>query len=135
MPVYQALIYPVLNHLDDTASQKEHYYAAPLGTPAVRWGIEQYASRSADRSNPAFAPLQTTDFTGLPPATVITAGIDPVRSEGEAYALRLRQAGVMVDHVHYPGLPHDFFGMGAVLDEAKEAVSRVAAGLKNAFGR
>jgi acetyl esterase len=72
---------------------------------------------------------------GLPPATVITAQIDPLRSEGQRYAERLRQAGVPVRFRNFDGVTHEFFGMGAVVDTAKEAVSYAAEGLKGGFAR
>ena len=76
----------------------------------------------------------TAPFQALPPATVITADIDPLRSEGAAYAQRLASAGVKVDYRNYPGVTHEFFGMVAVLDDAKQAVSQAALGLRTAFG-
>ena len=61
---------------------------------------------------------------GLPPATVITADVNPLLSEGAAYAQKLIAAGVRVDYRNYPGVTHEFFGMGAVLDDAKQAGSQ-----------
>ncbi len=58
----------------------------------------------------------------MPPATVILAEIDPLRSEGEAYAKKLKDAGVEVTVKHYDGVTHEFFGMGAVVDKAQDAV-------------
>lgn len=135
MPVHQVLIYPILDLGADTPSRREHLDARPLGTTTLTWGSGQYLSHAADAASALASPLRASDLASLPPATIITAGIDPLRSEGEAYALRLRQAGVSVDHRHYSGLPHGFFGMGALLEEAKIAVSQAAAGLKGAFGR
>lgn len=133
MPLHQVLIYPILDLAGDTPSRRESHDAQPLGMPTLTWGIGQYLARATDAVNPIASPLRTSDLTGLPPATVITAGIDPLQSEGEAYALRLQQAGIQVDYKNYPGLPHDFFGMGAVVEQAKIAVSQAAAGLKRAF--
>ena len=70
----------------------------------------------------------------MPPTTIILAQIDPLRSEGEKLAELLKQAGVMVNLKSYDGVAHEFFGMGAVVDKAKDAVSVVAADLKAAFG-
>lgn len=71
----------------------------------------------------------------MPPATIITAEIDPLRSEGEAYAKRLQAAGVPVRYRNFRGVTHGFFSMGSVVDKAKEAVAFAAAGLQNAFGQ
>lgn len=134
MPLHQVLIYPIMDLAGDTPSRRENHDAQPLGVPTLTWGIAQYLERAADAVSPVASPLRTSDLTGLPPATIITAGIDPLRSEGETYALRLQQAGVVVDYKNYAGLPHDFFGMGAVVEQAKVAVSQAAAGLRRAFG-
>ena len=70
---------------------------------------------------------------GLPSATVITAEIDPLRSEGQAYAQRLRDAGVAVKATDYTGVAHEFFGTGAVVNKAKQAVDEAAAELRAKF--
>ena len=74
-----------------------------------------------------------TMSSGLPPATVITAAIDPLRSDGKAYADKLKEAGVKVDYRNYEGVTHEFFGMGAVVPEAKLAVKQAADGLRGGF--
>ena len=79
-------------------------------------------------------PVLRTDHPGLPPATVITAGLNPLRFEGAAYEQKLTSAGVQVNFRNYPGVTHKFFGMGAVLDEANQAISQAAQGLLRAFG-
>ena len=63
--------------------------------------------------------IQSIDFKGRPPATIIAAEIDPLRSEEMAYAEKLKAAGVPVTYQMYKGITHEFFGMGAVIDEAK----------------
>ena len=77
--------------------------------------------------------MDEKDLKGLPPTTIITAQIDPLRSEGKAYADMLEQAGVAVRHKNYEGVTHEFFGMAAVVDIAKEAQQFVAKGLNEAF--
>lgn len=84
----------------------------------------------SDGNNPYASPLRA-ELRGLPPATVITAAIHPLRSEGEAYASRLREAGIAVTAANYPNGTHEFFGMGAVVDQAKQA----AIGLRSSFDR
>jgi acetyl esterase len=66
----------------------------------------------------------------LPPALIVTAGFDPLRDEGEAYAGRLRDAGVRVDYVCYGGMIHGFVPMGRLIDTASRAVSLIAASLR-----
>ena len=96
---------------------------------------EKYLPTPADGANPRFSVLRAPSLAGLPSVTLITADIDPLRSEGRAYAEALASAGVSVDYVNYPGVTHEFFGMGVVVDEARTAVARVGANLKAAFAR
>jgi acetyl esterase len=70
----------------------------------------------------------------VPPATVILAEIDPLQSQGVAYARRLEEAGVDTTLTLYQGVTHEFFGMGAVVDKADEAVAEAATRLKASFG-
>jgi len=69
----------------------------------------------------------------LPPALIVTAGFDPLRDEGEAYAERLRDAGVRVDSVCYGGMIHGFVPMGRLLDTAGRAISLIAGSLSQAL--
>jgi acetyl esterase/lipase len=100
----------------------------------MRWFLGHYLRSPADGENPLLALLEEDDLQGLPSATVITAEIDPLRSEGMLYADRLEKARVRVSYANYPGVTHEFFGMGAVLPDAKKAVEQVAADLRAAFG-
>ncbi|MGD9891380.1 MAG: alpha/beta hydrolase [Dehalococcoidia bacterium] len=131
--VYQALIYPVTDYGYETASYKENAEGYLLSKDSMVWFWDHYLSSPADGKNPHASPLQAKDLNGLPPALVITAGYDPLRDEGAAYAERLKQAGVPVVYTLYPGMIHGFFGMGAVLDKAKEAVGEVCGALRSAF--
>lgn len=133
MPVHQMLIYPVTNYAFDTPSYQENANAKPLNKAMMMWFWSQYLKSEADGSNPYASPLRAENLRGLPPATVITADIDPLRSEGQAYADRLREAGSAVKFTNYTNVTHEFFGMGAVVDKAKQAVGEAAAGLRSGF--
>ena len=133
MPVHQMLIYPITNYAFDTPSYREFVNAQPLNTPTMQWFWSYYLRRTADGASPYASPLRAQSLRGLPPATVITAEVDPLRDEGEAYAQRLREAGVEVKSTRYTGVTHEFFSMGAVVDKAKQAVAEAAANLKAAF--
>lgn len=133
-PVHQLLIYPITNYAFDTPSYQENANAKPLDKPTMMWFFENYLRRAADGANPYVSPLRAPDLRGLPAATVILAQIDPLRSEGEAYAGRLREAGIAATSTVYAGVTHEFFTMSGVIDKAKQAVAEAAAGLKKAYG-
>lgn len=133
LPLHQVLIYPVANYAFDTPSQQANVTTKPLDTLGLLWFYDRYLSTVADGNDSRFSILKA-DVAGLPSATVITADIDPLRSEGAAYAQRLTDAGVAVDYRNYLGVTHEFFGTGAVNETAKDAVAQAAAGLKKAFG-
>ena len=79
--------------------------------------------------------MRSASFDLLPPATIITADIDPLRSDGKLYADTLTKAGIKATYTNYEGVTHEFFGMAAVLDEAKAAQKFAADRLRAAFGR
>jgi acetyl esterase/lipase len=117
----------------ETPSYKENANAKPLSKPLMQWFFDKYLRSQADAANPYVAPLKVASVTGLAPATIINAQIDPLRTEGEAYAAKLKAGGITVDQTTYAGVTHEFFGAGAVLDKAKLAVAQAAAGLKRGF--
>ncbi|MFI5394205.1 MAG: alpha/beta hydrolase [Candidatus Binatia bacterium] len=130
---YQLLIYPATDASYATASCRENGNGYLLTVDMMRWFQNHYLRSDADRDDPYAAPLRAGDLRGLPPALVITAEFDPLRDEGEAYAARLRAAGVLADLKRYDGMIHGFFVMGAVLDQARAAMGEVAASLQSAF--
>ena len=132
-PVYQVLIYPITDTNAETASYKENANAMPLSKPGAQWFLDKYLRNAGDATNPYIAPMRATSVAGLPPATIINAQIDPLRTDGEQYAAKLRAGGITVDQTTYPGVTHEFFGMGAVVDKANQAVAQAAAGLRRAF--
>ena len=131
--VYQLLVYPVTDGACDTASYEENADGYFLTRDMMRWFWNHYLAAAGDRRDPYHSPLRAARFNGLPPALVITAEFDPLRDEGEAYAERLRAAGVPVQLTRYHGLVHGFFGLGAVLDQAKTAMAEASGGLRAAF--
>jgi acetyl esterase len=93
------------------------------------WFGAQYAGEGADLSNPRLSPL-LGDLRGLPPAIVVTAAMDPLRDEGEAYAAALRQAGTPTMLRRFPGLIHAFINFIGVSRVARDAVVEMAGGLR-----
>ena len=133
VPVFQALVYPVTDVKVDTPSYLENATGYVLTREGMRWFFGHYFAREEQGRDSYASPLRATNLAGLPPALVITAGCDPLRDEGEAYAARLRDARVAVNHVCYPGMFHGFFRMTRILDSAKAALDEVAGALRKAF--
>jgi acetyl esterase len=113
-----------------TPSYVQNADAKPLNKPMMAWFFKHYG---ADPTSPYALPLKAPSLAGLPPATVIAAEIDPLLSEGKAYADRLKKEGVAVSYKEYKGVAHEFFGMGAVVPRAKEAEQFAADALSKAF--
>jgi len=135
MPIHQLLIYPVAQLASlDTPSYQTYANAQPLSKASAAWFFARYLANSNDAQNSYASPLLATDFSKLPPATIIGAEIDPLQSEGMDYANKLKGANIPVTYQLYTGVTHEFFGMGAVLDEAKQAVALAGQGLRSAFG-
>jgi acetyl esterase/lipase len=132
LPVYQVLVYPIAGYDFNTPSYQENAAAKPLNKPMMQWFFQKYLRTAADGKTPLI-DLVHADLQGLPAATVITAQIDPLRSEGKELADRLKEAGSDVDYKNYEGVTHEFFGMGAVVDEARQAEQQAATGLKKGF--
>jgi acetyl esterase len=135
MPVFQLLIYPVVDNNMGTESYKENANAKPLNRAMMTWFFGHYLADAKSADDPHVLPMKAKDLSGLPPAMVLTAQIDPLRSEGKAYAGRLKNAGVPVEYKNYDGVAHEFFGMGAVVDTAKVAQVDAAEALKKAFSQ
>ena len=129
----QLLVYPVTAMDFNTGSYQQNANGYLLTMDAMRWFWDHYLSSDADAAHPYAAPAAAKDLGNLPPALVITAEFDPLRDEGEAYAQRLKAAGVITTSTRYDGMIHGFFGMPAVLDKAKLAISEASAALKAAF--
>jgi acetyl esterase len=114
----QVLVYPVTDADVNTASYTDPANQLLLSRDSMIWFWDHYAPDTADRKNPDASPLQAADLSGLPPAIVLTAEHDPLRDEGEAYAEKLRAAGVPMVHRRFPGQMHGFFSMVTVLPGA-----------------
>ena len=132
-PVFQLLVYPWVNNDLTLKSYHVNAMAKPLNTEMIKWFTAKYISNAPTLDDPMAFPAKAKDLSNLPPALVITASIDPLHSEGEAYAKALKAAGNQAEYKNYPGVTHEFFGMGAVVDTAKQAEADAAAALKKAF--
>jgi len=130
---FALLIYPVTNCDFTTASYRDNAEGYFLTTDMMKWFWRQYLPDPSDGEKPHASPLRAADLGGHPPAHVVTAGYDPLRDEGEAFAARLRDAGVPVSARRYEGVFHGFFGMTAFLDAAQEAMGEACDALRRAL--
>ena len=129
----QVLIYPVTDLVGETRSYRDFAEGYLLTREGMRWFIAHYLTAEAEAADWRASPLRAQSLAGLPPALIVTAGFDPLRDEGEAYAERLRDAGVRVDSVCYGGMIHGFVPMGRLLDTAGRAISLIAGSLSQAL--
>lgn len=133
MPLHQVLVYPVADNDMTHESYREMLGAIPLNVPAMHWLAKHYL----DGTNGGMQPLMwlnKANLSGLPPTTTINAELDPLRTEGEILAAKLRDAGVSVTQRTYPGVTHEFFGMSAVLHQARDAQKLAGRALREALG-
>ncbi|MCW2768575.1 MAG: alpha/beta hydrolase [Aeromicrobium sp.] len=128
-PAFQLLIYPVTDFLETAPSRLTYAEGFFLTKAFMDLAEENYLVGGEDRSDPRLSPLHG-DVTGVAPAYVVTAGFDPLMDEGNAYADKLRAAGVPVEHVCEDGLIHGFINMVAIGRTAPKAVRRAAAALQ-----
>lgn len=131
----QVLIYPALDLRGRLPSRRELANHFPIPRDMIDWFFDHYFGLAWPLKDPRAIPALYEDYTGLPPALVLTAGHDPLRDEGTEYAGRLAAAGVPVEHECCQGTIHGFMNMGRVLRTAHgHARSRIAAWLKARLG-
>jgi acetyl esterase len=130
---YQVLIYPAVDVLGEYPSRQENAEGYFLTTRAMRWFYDHYIQDESQTKDPLASPLLADDHSGLPPAIVITAGFDPLRDEGEAYAEKLREAGVEVRSSRYDSTIHGFASMIGALDDARDAIAEMGQELRAAL--
>jgi acetyl esterase len=128
-PVLQLLIYPMTDMAGLPPSRVEETMF--LDDRVLQWVISMHASDN--RLNPRASPNHATDHSGLAPAMMIAASIDPLRDEGRAYASKLQIAGVPTQYHLYQGVVHGFFNFGSFSDQANTAVQQAVSALKTAF--
>jgi acetyl esterase len=125
-PSGQILAYPVTDyHTPPTRSYLDNATGYSLTRAAMIRFWRDYVSNEAQALHPHASPLRASDLSGLPPAFILTAQFDPLRDEGEAYAARLKDAGVPVALIRYEGLIHGFLRMAAVSAKARQAFAEI----------
>ena len=129
----QVLLYPVTDVGAETQSYRDLADGYLLTREGMRWFIAHYLAKPQDAEDWRASPARAKSLAGVAPALVITAGYDPLRDEGDAYAQKLRAAGVNVDHVTFGGMIHGFIPMGKLIDTGNRAVTLIAGSLRHAF--
>jgi acetyl esterase len=129
----QLLIYPCTQFLVMTPSQISFAQAYAVTQRAQDWFVEAYLGAKENAHDWRASPLIAEDFTGLPPAMVVTAGLDPLLDEGKAYADKLAASGVATLYRPYPEQVHGFFNMTAISKIARRAIEECAAWLAKAL--
>ena len=124
-PALQLLIYPVMDRNACRPSEELFAEGFFLTRADVHWFHQHYSARQ-DPDEPRLWPLRAKDLSGLSPALVVTAGFDPLRDEGEAYAAALEAAGTPVTLRRHDGLIHGFINLGGVSRACRSAVIDVA---------
>ena len=126
-PAFQMLIYPATDSSKESGSRKQFAEGYFLSKPLMEWFWDAYVPEDQELADLRLSPLLAKSFEGLPPAFVLTAGFDPLRDEGRAYADRLIDAGVKTTYVNYPGTIHGFFSMTRFLKQGLKANDEAAA--------
>ena len=131
---FQVLLVPATDASVDTGSYREYGTGRFLTRAFMKYGWDLYAPDAKTRDNPYVSPLRASidQLKGLPPALVITAENDPLRDEGEAYARKLKDAGVTVAAVRYNGTIHDFVALNGIrsVPSTGAAIDQINDGLR-----
>ncbi|MFC5134831.1 MULTISPECIES: alpha/beta hydrolase [Haloferacaceae] len=122
----QFLLYPIAGHDFETDSYRENADGPLLTRADMEWFYERYLRSPVDAANPFAVPLRAADLGDLPPATVVTAGFDPLRDDGLALGDRFAEEGTPVEGRHYPAMAHGFCSLTDRVAVAEEAISAVA---------
>jgi acetyl esterase/lipase len=133
MPLHQLLVYPIANNDFNTESYQRYTNAKPLDKPLMMWFFEQYLNNPAEGEHPYISLVDKADLSGVPPATIIGAQIDPLQTEGKQLADKLQSLGVPVAYQLYEGVTHEFFGTYAIVPDAARAQDFAAERLREAL--
>jgi len=132
-PLHVLAIYPVAQTgSTHTPSYIENAIAQPLNRAMIDWFLDKLLRAPEDKDDPRLN-LVEADLRGLPPVTLINAQLDPLRSDGALLEEALKRAGVPVLRRDYHGVTHEFFGMAAVVDKARQAQEFAGERLRETF--
>jgi acetyl esterase len=134
MPLYEVLVYPVVNNDLNAESYVTYAAAKPLNKPMMEWFVKNYLNTPKQSEDPRISVVRA-NLNGLPPTLIIGAEIDPLQSEGELLNKKLKDAKVDSQYELYKGVTHEFFGMAAVIPQAKDAQALAVKKIKAAFDK
>jgi len=129
----QLLAYPVTDAVARLESYRLFADGYGLNAPTMEWFFDHYTPDKAARDDWRISPLRAKSLAGLPPALVVTAGYDPLRDEGRAYAWRLQKEGTLADLVEFGGMLHGFLSSPMLLHGARRGTAICAAALREAL--
>jgi acetyl esterase len=129
----QLLAYPVTDAVARAESYRHYEDGYGLNAATMEWFFDHYTPDKGARGDWRVSPLRAASLAGLPPALVITAGYDPLRDEGRAYAFRLQQEGTLADLVEFGGMLHGFLSSPMLLHGARRGTTLCAAALREAL--
>ncbi|WP_116108626.1 alpha/beta hydrolase [Lewinella sp. IMCC34191] len=132
LPVHILSVYPIADGDVESPSYEKYANALPLSKGFMAWFFDYYYPDWQDSDNP-WINLTSADLSGLPGTTIINAQIDPLEAEGGELEQQLKKAGIDVERRLYEGVTHEFFGMAAILEQAKDAQAFAAERLKAAL--
>jgi len=132
-PALQLLVYPCTDVASQSASMQTYGDAFPLSRPMMDWFMGHYLGPGDDPADPRLSPLRARSLKGLAPAVVATAGFDPLVDQGEAYARKLRDAGVPVVYRCYDSLAHAFTAFTGAVPAADVACREIAGLVREGF--
>jgi acetyl esterase len=129
----QLLAYPVTDAVARAESYRRYEDGYGLNAATMEWFFDHYTPDKGARGDWRVSPLRAASLAGLPPALVVTAGYDPLRDEGRAYAFRLQQEGTLADLVEFGGMLHGFLSSPMLLHGARRGTTLCAAALREAL--
>jgi acetyl esterase/lipase len=131
---FQFLLCPIMDLAAETDSRRSLAEGYLVDRDTLEHDLRHYLAPDADRADPRISPLRAADVSRVPPTALHTAEFDPLRDEGQAYAERLRQAGVRTRYRCHPGMIHLFYGMRGLITYAGVAFAQMGADIRSLLG-
>lgn len=134
LPIWQLMMYPLVDCLERGGSMQTQAECYPLDLAQVDWFHDTATPNVEDRTDLRISPMRAESLAGLAPSLVVTAGFDPLRDQGRAFAERIVAEGGEAEHRCFETLPHSFHVMASVVPAAQQANTWVLAQIHKAIG-